>query len=75
MSGSVHDVDDVFTPMHGGVLGLDGDALFLFKVHAVHRALGVGLVLTEVAAGAQQGVHKRGLAVVNVSDDGDVPDL
>ena len=45
------------------------------EVVAVHHALGDLLVLAEGAALAQQLVDQRGLAVVDVGDDGDVADL
>ena len=56
----------------GGVLGQDGDAALALEVVAVHRALGDALVGAEGAALVQQGVDQRGLAVVDVGDDGDV---
>ena len=58
--------------MDGGVLGQDGDAALALEVGVVHRALGDALVGAEDAALVQQGVHERGLAVVDVGDDGDV---
>jgi hypothetical protein len=39
VAGGIDDVDGVAFPVDGGVLGLDGDALFAFEVHRVHRAL------------------------------------
>ena len=56
----------------GGVLGQDGDAALALEVGVVHRALGDPLVGAEDAALVQQGVDQRGLAVVDVGDDGDV---
>jgi hypothetical protein len=71
----VHDIDRVAFPVDRGVLGLDGDALFLFEVHGVHGALLLGLVIPVGAAGLQELVHKRGFPVVNVGDNGEVADL
>jgi hypothetical protein len=71
----VDDVDVRALPGHGAVLGQDGDAALAFDVVAVHHALGDLLVLAEGAALAQQLVHQRGLAMVDVRDDGDVADL
>jgi hypothetical protein len=62
-------------PLHGAVLRQDGDAALLFEVVAVHHAFGDLLVLAEGAALAQQLVDQRGLAMVDVGDDGDVADL
>ena len=71
----IDDVDGVAFPEDGGVLGLDGDALFLFEIHRIHRALLGGLVFAIGAAGLQELVHKGGFAVVNVGDDGEISDF
>ncbi len=71
----VDDVDAGALPLHAGDLGQDGDAALLFQVVAVQRALGDLLVLAERAGLAQQLVDQRGLAVVDVGDDGDVADI
>ena len=59
--------------LHGG--SADGDAAFAFDVVAVHRAFRDGLVLAERPRLLQQLVDQRGLAVVNMGDDGDVADI
>ncbi len=46
-----------------------------FDVVAVHRAFGDGLVVAEGAGLLQKLVHERGLAMVDVRDDGDVAKL
>ena len=56
----------------GGVLGQNRDAALALELVAVHRALGDALVGAERAALVQQRVDQRGLAVVDVGDDGDV---
>ena len=58
--------------MNGGVLGQDGDAALALEVGVVHRPLGDPLVGAEDAALVEQRVDQRGLAVVDVGDDGDV---
>ena len=58
--------------MDGGVLGENRDAALALELVAVHRALGHALVGAERAALVQQRVDERGLAVVDVRDDGDV---
>ena len=55
-----------------GVLREDRDALLALEVAGVHRALVDVLVLAERAALPQHLVDQRGLAVVDVRDDGDV---
>ena len=56
----------------GGVLGQNGDAALALQFVGIHHPLDMGLVGAEDAALVQHGVHQRGLAVVNVRDDGDV---
>ena len=77
VAGGVHDVDVVNLVFEGGVLGADGDALFLFQIHGIHQAFvgGFMLVGAESAGLLEQAIHERCLAVVNVRDDGDVPDV
>ena len=74
VAGGVDDVDLGVVIVDGGVLGEDGDAALFFEVVGVHDALGDGLVGAEGAGLAQHGVDERGLAVVDVGDDGDVAD-
>ena len=71
----VDDVDLGVAEVDGRVLGQDRDAALALEVVRVHDALGDLLVGAEGAALAEQGVHERGLAVVDVGDDGDVAQL
>ena len=77
VAGRVHDVDVVILVFERGVLGADGDALFLFQIHRIHHALLGGLVLVgaEGAGLLEQAIHERRLAVVHVRDDGDVSNV
>ena len=70
----VDDVDVDAVVVDRGVLGQDGDAALLLQVVGIHHALGHVLVGGEGAGLAEQLVDQRGLAVVNVGDDGDVAD-
>ena len=78
VAGGVDHVDDRDGPVrvmavHGGVLGQDGDALFLLEVTAVHHAfLGVVTAVVQRPGLPQHRVDQGGLAVVDVGDDGDV---
>ena len=72
VAGRVDDVDQRVAVVDGGVLGEDGDAALALEVGVVHRAFGDALVGAENAALMQQGIDERGLAVVDVGDDGDV---
>ena len=60
--------------MNAGGLGEDGDAALAFQFVGIHHAVGHLLVGAEDAALVQHGVHQRGLAVVDVRDDGDIAD-
>jgi hypothetical protein len=59
-------------PDDRGRLGENGDAALLFEVVGIHHAFGDALVLAEGARLLQQLVDERGLAVVDVGDDGDI---
>ncbi len=72
VAGRVHDVDADAAVVDGRVLGHDGDALLALEVDRVHHPLGHVLVLVEDAALPQHRVHQRGLAMVDVGDDGEV---
>ena len=74
MARRVHDVDLAFAIVHGGVLGKNGDAALAFQIVGVHDAVGHSLIGAEGATLPEHGVDQRGLAVVNVGDDGDVAD-
>ena len=70
----VEDVDLDALPDDRAVLGGYGDAALALEVHAVHEAFLGLLALAEHAGLAEHGVDEGGLAVVDVGDDGDVPD-
>ena len=72
MARRVDDVDQEVVVVDGGVLGQDRDAALALELVAVHGALGDALVGAERAALVQQRVDQRGLAVIDVGDDGDV---
>ena len=81
VTGGVDDVDRHRLAAAGGagvvdrgVLREDRDPLLALQVAGVHDPVGhaLGLVLGEGAALAEHGVDQRGLAVVDVRDDGDV---
>ncbi len=75
VAGGVDDVDADVLPDDRGRLGEDGDAAFLFEIVRIHDALGDALVLAEGARLTQEAVDERGLAMVDVGDDGDVAQL
>ena len=60
-------------PVHRGVLGEDGDALFLLQVTGVHQTLnGVITAMRQCTRLPEHGIDEGRLTVVDVSDDGDV---
>ena len=75
VAGGVHDVDAVAVPFDRGGLGQDGDAALALEIVRIHHPLGGLLVLAEGARLFEKLVHQRGLAVVNVGDDGNVAHL
>src|SRR5207249_4300634 len=72
--GGIDDVDARAAILDGAVLGEDGNATLAFDVVGIHDALAEPLVGGEGARLFQQAVDQRGLAVVDVRDDGDVAD-
>ena len=72
VAGRVDDVDLDVVIMNGSVLGQNGDAALALQFVGIHDALDEVLVGAECAALLQHGVDQRGLAVVDVGDDGDV---
>ena len=72
MAGGVDNVDLYVVIEDGGVLRQNGDAALALQFVGVHDALDVVLVGAKGAALLQHGVDQRGLAVVDVRDDGDI---
>src|SRR5262249_17618609 len=75
VTGGVHDVDLHVLVVNGRVLRHDRDALLALEIDRVHDSLDHVLVRAEDARLPQHRVDQRGLAVVDVGDDGDVPDV
>ncbi len=73
--GRVDDVHLRVADLDGRVLGENRDALLALEVHRVHDAVGDLLVRPEGAGLPEQGVDERRLAVVDVGDDRDVPQI
>ena len=74
VAGGVHDVDLGSLPAHRRVLGQDGDAPLPLQRVRVHHPLFHLLVGAERPRLPQHLIHQGGLAVVDVSDDGEVTD-
>ena len=73
--GRVDDVDLGVAVADRDVLREDGDAALALLVVGVEHALGDLLVVSEDVGGLQEPVDQRGLAVVDVGDDGDVANV
>ena len=72
VAGRVDDVDVGALPLDRGAFGEDGDPPLLLEVVRIHRPLLHALVVAEGAGLAEQLVDERGLAVIDVRDDGHV---
>ena len=75
MARRVDDVDVGAVPLDAGALGQDGDAALALQIVGVHGALVHVLVLAHRAGLLEQLVHQRGLAMVDMGDDGDIADI
>ena len=75
VAGGVDDVDRHAPVANAALLGEDGDAPLTLEVVRVHHALGERLVVAKHARLPHHLVDERGLAVVDVSDDGDVSEF
>ena len=64
-----------FHIVNGGVLCQNGDAALPLQIAGVHDPVLGCLVFTVNAALLQQLVHQRGLAMVNVGNDGNITDF
>jgi hypothetical protein len=72
MSGGIDDVDPIVPPAERRILGEDGDPALALQFVRVHDALDAPRALVQGPGLLQQAVDERGLAVVDVGDDGDV---
>ena len=82
MAGRVDDVNNKVLAVlagtlaaNGGVLGQNGDALLALEVAGIHDAVYDFLVIAKSAGLSEHGIHERGLAMVDVGDDGNVAKL
>ena len=75
VTGGVHNVDLVILIVYGGVLGENGDSPLPLQVAGVHDPVHHRLVLAIHAALLEHLVHQGRLAVIDVGDDGDIPNF
>ena len=79
MARRVHQVDLIGLAIVCGIiqpygLGLDGDTALALDIHAIEHLL-LHLPVGEAAAELDQSIRQRGLAVVDMGDDREVPDM
>ena len=75
VTGRIDDVDFDSAQSQGDVLGQDGDTALALQVVGVEDALALQLAFAEQARLAHHLIDQRSLAVVHVSDDGDVTNI
>ena len=75
VAGRIDDIDLHAVVHDGRIFRENGDAALALEVVRVHDALGDVLIAAENAALAQELVDQRRLAVVDMRDDRDVPEI
>ena len=71
----IDDVDPITVPLKSCVLRANGDSFFALEIHRIHHALFNLLIGAKRARLAQQLIDQRGLAVIDVRNDGDITDF
>ena len=72
VAGRIDDVDMHALIINRQILRQDGDSTFLFQIVRIHHPFDDVLVGGKSACLLEEFVDQRGLAVVNVGDDGDI---
>ena len=75
MARRIHNIDFDRFIMDGRVLCHDRDAALPFEIQVVHDPFRHALVLAKSAALFQHGIHQRGLPMIDVGNDGNVPNI
>ena len=79
VTGRVDEIEYVILAVFGGIVEfdrarLDGDAAFALQIHIVKQLI-LHVALLHGAGQLQNAVCERGLAVVDVRDDGEIADM
>jgi hypothetical protein len=74
MAGSVNNIDLVSAMMNREVFGKNRYAALFFEIIGVHDSFGDCFVCSEYPGMFQHCIDQRGLAMINMGDDGDVTD-
>jgi len=75
MSRCINDIDFGVAVAYRGVLCQNGDTTLTLQIVGVHDTVCHSLIFPEYAALLQHLVNQRGLAVVNVGDNGDISQI
>ena len=75
MARRIDDIDPRVLPGDRRRLGDDRDPTLLFEIVRIHDPLGDPLILAKSAGLLEQTVHKRRLAVIDMSYNGDIAEL
>ena len=75
MARGIDDVDLIILIVDSGILGENGDAALAFEIAGVHHTVDDRLVFAVHAALLEHLIDQRGLAVVNVRDDCNIPNF
>ena len=75
MARRIYDIDLDSFVMDCRILGQDGDSALSFDIVGIHHTLHDFLIFTKDAALPQKLVHQRGLAMVNMGNNGNIPDV
>ena len=75
MSWSINDVDFNASIGDGRVFCQDSDAALALLVVTIHNQLAHLLILAEDMTLLEQTVHKRGFAVIDVSNNGNIANI
>ena len=75
MARRVDDIDAHVLPDDRSRLGENGDAALALEIVGIHHPLGDALVFAKRARLLEQAVDERGLAMIDVGDDGDIAEF
>ena len=79
MARRVHNIDArleiAFRPFDAGAFGQDRNAALALQIVGIQRALGDGLIVAKRTALLEQLVNKCRFAMINMCDDGNIPQV
>src|SRR6185312_8814050 len=75
VAGRIDDIDLRVAEAQRDVLGQNGDAALAFEIVGVEDAVAAQFALAEHAGLTEHLIDQRGLAVIDVGDDGDIAEV